>query len=101
MRRGQTPGTVLDVNASFGQYQDEGQGRVRKINTHPVAFINVSPSAAGPGASQPGQNLPSEVGDKALDHLVAGLLEGRKQSSNPRPEDCRHGGSLGTHRPKK
>jgi len=78
MRNGQTPGTVFDVNASFGQYQDEGQGRIRKVNTYPVAFTNVSPSAAGHGAGQLGQDLPGEVGSKVIDRLVDGLFRGKK-----------------------
>lgn len=78
MRQGQTPGTAFDVNASFGQYQDEGHGRIRKVNTYPVAFTNVSAATAGNGAGQPGQNLPTEVGGKALDRLVDGLFKGRK-----------------------
>lgn len=78
MRDGQTPGTAFDVNASFGQYQDEGQGRIRKINTYPLAFTNVPRSAAGYTGEQTGQSLPAEVGSRAVDRLLDGLFKGKK-----------------------
>ena len=78
MRDGQTPGDSFDINTTFGAYQDEGQGRIRKLRTYPVAFTNVHRSTAGYTGDQSGQNLPTEVGEKVIDRLVDGLFKGRK-----------------------
>ena len=41
MDRGQTVGRRFDLNATFIQVEDLGQGRVRKVRDYPVAFTNV------------------------------------------------------------
>lgn len=68
MRPGQTPGAAFDLNATFGQYIDEGQGRIRKGRQHPVSFIGV---AAGDTASPT-----SETGTKKASEVVGRLLDG-------------------------
>ena len=40
MKRGQTIGRRFDMNATFIQIEDLGQGRVRKVRDYPVAFTD-------------------------------------------------------------
>ena len=56
MRPGQTPGARFDINATFGQYEDLGQGRVRKVRDFPVAFTNVAASGRLTSSTSPGSN---------------------------------------------
>lgn len=44
MNRGQTTGRRFDMNATFIQVEDLGQGRVRKVRDYPVAFTDVRAS---------------------------------------------------------
>ena len=44
MNRGQTMGRRFDMNATFIQVEDLGQGRVRKVRDYPVAFTDVRAS---------------------------------------------------------
>lgn len=43
MNKGQTPGRTFDINATFVQFEDLGQGRIRKVRDFPLAFTNVTP----------------------------------------------------------
>ena len=45
MNRGQTIGRRFDMNATFIQVEDLGQGRVRKVRDYPVAFTDVRASS--------------------------------------------------------
>ena len=72
MRDGQTPGDSFDVNATFGAYQDEGQGRIRKLRTYPVALTNVQRSAGQLGGPT------ANGGGAVIDRVVDGLFGGRK-----------------------
>lgn len=76
MGGGQTPGGHFDINATFGAYRDEGQGRVRKVRTFPVAFTNIAGSTATVPLASPAAPL-QEQGGKALNRLVDGLFNGR------------------------
>ena len=69
MNDGQTPGSTFDINATFGEYIDEGQGRVRKGRQHPVAFIGV------PAGGKIGATVPETAKRKTSD-AVGRLLEG-------------------------
>ncbi len=73
-KNGQTPGTRFDVNATFGQYQDLGQGRIRKVRDYPVAFTNVSASGRGysSGAST---GRASDVVEQAANRLINRLTK--------------------------
>ena len=42
MRNGETVGSRFDVHATFGAYEDIGQGRIRRIRNYPVAFMGLS-----------------------------------------------------------
>lgn len=44
MNRGQTTGRHFDMNATFIQVEDLGQGRVRKVRDYPIAFTDVRAS---------------------------------------------------------
>lgn len=72
MDNGQTPGDHFDINATFGQYVDEGQGRIRKVRDFPVAFTNV-PASGGPGLSS-GSSTGAAAG-QALDKAAGKLLD--------------------------
>lgn len=74
MRNGQTPGSRFDINATFGQYQDLGQGRVRKVRDFPVAFTNVAASGRGSASTATG-NAASGLVDQAADHLLKRLIK--------------------------
>lgn len=45
MRDGETPGRLFDLNASFIQVQDMGQGQVRKVRDYSTGFTNVAVSS--------------------------------------------------------
>ena len=47
MNRGQTIGSRFDMNATFIQVEDLGQGRIRKVRDFPVAFTNAPASGTG------------------------------------------------------
>lgn len=72
MRDGQTPGSHFDIQATFGQYQDEGQGRIRKLRDFPVAFTNQTPGAGQPGSSPAarGSRLLERAADQLLDRVI-------------------------------
>lgn len=62
MRDGQTPGNSFDLNATFGDYDDLGQGRIRKVRDYPVAFIGLAPSGAtGRNAGDTARSLLNRV----------------------------------------
>lgn len=69
MKDGQTPGSLFDINATFGEYFDEGQGRIRKGRQHPVSFSGV-PAGAKVGATVP------EAAKRKTSEAVGRLLEG-------------------------
>ncbi len=76
MSNGQTPGNRFDISATFGAYQDEGQGRIRKLQMFPVTFTDVARSSSGFDGGQTGTSQPAEVGGKVIDRLLDGLLKG-------------------------
>ena len=43
MRDGESPGSRFDTNITFGQYQDEGEGRIKHVRDFNVGFVNVKP----------------------------------------------------------
>lgn len=47
MGKGETPGDRFDLNATFIQLEDMGQGRIRKVRDFPVAFTNAPASGTG------------------------------------------------------
>lgn len=47
MHKGETPGHRFDLNATFIQLEDLGQGRIRKVRDFPVAFTNAPASGSG------------------------------------------------------
>ena len=47
MRDGETPGRLFDLNASFIQIEDMGQGRIRKVRDYSVGFTNIRASSGG------------------------------------------------------
>lgn len=71
MKDGQTPGSVFDINATFGEYFDEGQGRIRKGRQHPVSFSSV-PVGGKVGATVPqaARGKSSETVGRLLEALV-------------------------------
>lgn len=44
MAKGEKPGRVFDLNASFIHIEDMGQGRIRKVHDYSAGFTNVSAS---------------------------------------------------------
>ena len=44
MKKGQTIGSGFDINATFVQLEDLGQGRIRTLRDFQVAFTSVSAS---------------------------------------------------------
>ena len=70
MRPGQTPGTRFDINATFGQYEDLGQGRVRKVRDFPVAFTNVAASGRLTSSASPGSNAVNQAANALLRRLT-------------------------------
>lgn len=70
MSTGQTPGNRYDLNITFVQVEDLGQGRVRKVRDFPVAFTNVPPSTDGLPAS-----LSSPGAKPVLERAAGKLLE--------------------------
>lgn len=42
MRDGEAPGNGFNINTSFGEYADEGEGRVRHVRDYPVGFLGVA-----------------------------------------------------------
>lgn len=44
MARGETPGRTFDLNASFIQIEDQGQGKIRKVRDYSAGFTNVPAS---------------------------------------------------------
>lgn len=71
MARGQTPGDAFDLNATFVQFEDLGQGRIRKVRDFPVAFTNVGASSGGAAALSGGKApaLLDRAADKLLDRF--------------------------------
>lgn len=65
MRDGQTVGSAFDLNVTFGQYQDVGEGRIRALRTYPAAFVGLSRSsdtqAVGESVRQSGKNVVDSV----------------------------------------
>jgi hypothetical protein len=47
MNEAQTPGSRFDISASFGQYENLGQGRLRRLQTFPVSFKDRSVTSGG------------------------------------------------------
>ena len=72
MRPGQTPGARFDINATFGQYEDLGQGRIRKVRDFPVAFTNVGTSGRGAGITT--RNV-SDQASRAVDRLLERVIK--------------------------
>ncbi len=70
MKNGQTSGTRFDINATFGQYQDLGQGRVRKVRDYPVAFTNVGASGRLGSSTSPGSNALDQAANALLRRLT-------------------------------
>ena len=70
MRPGQTPGARFDINATFGQYEDLGQGRVRKVRDFPVAFTNVAASGRLTSSASPGSNAVNQAANALLRRLT-------------------------------
>lgn len=71
MKEGQTPGSSFDINATFGQYIDEGQGRIRKGRQYPVAFSSVPASGKGATAgSDATRSKAADLAGRLLDGLV-------------------------------
>ena len=77
MKDGQTPGSHFDINVTFGAYQDQGQGRIQKLRTFPVAFTNVSGATAPSLPPSPASPLQGQ-GEAAINHLINGFFNGRK-----------------------
>lgn len=73
MATGQTVGDRFDINASFGQYEDLGQGRLRRVQTFPVAFQNQT-VAAGIGAASVGGAVSDRAGE-AVENAAGRLLD--------------------------
>lgn len=70
MRDGQTVGSTFDLNATFGQYQDVGEGRIRSLRSYPVAFIGVPRSA---GAQAVGESV-RQSGKNIVEGVLKGLF---------------------------
>lgn len=47
MTEAQTVGSRFDISASFGQYENLGQGRLRRMQTFPVSFKDRSATSGG------------------------------------------------------
>ena len=69
MRDGETPGESFDINVTFSAFEDMGQGRIRRVNDFPVAFIGVRPQGQAQGAVT---NAVSEGAGRVLDRLLRG-----------------------------
>ena len=72
MRNGQTPGDRFDINATFVQFEDLGQGRIRKVRDFPVAFTNVGTSGRGAGITT--HNV-SDQASRAVDRLLERVIK--------------------------
>ncbi len=73
MDSGQTPGSRLDINATFVQFEDLGQGRIRKVRDFPVAFTNATASTRG--ASSTIGRQASGIVDQASDAIISRLIK--------------------------
>ena len=74
MNAGQTPGGRFDINATFGQYEDLGQGRIRKVRDYPVAFTNVTTSGRGLSSTSATDHASGNVG-RAVDRTLNRILK--------------------------
>lgn len=74
MKNGQTPGDRFDINATFVQFEDLGQGRIRKVRDYPVAFTNVARSGSGISQGNNGNPVPQAVG-QAVDRVLGRILK--------------------------
>ena len=70
MRNGQTPGDRFDINATFVQFEDLGQGRIRKVRDFPVAFTNVAASGRLTSSASPGSNAVNQAANALLRRLT-------------------------------
>jgi len=69
MRDGETTGETFDINTTFSSFEDMGQGRIRRINDFPVAFIGVRPQGQVQGVVNDAIN---EGAGRVLDRLLRG-----------------------------
>lgn len=73
MRDGETPGGLFDLNASFIQIEDMGQGRIRKVRDYSVGFTNVPASGKGFSfneARSPASQIVGQAGDRMMNRLM-------------------------------
>ena len=66
--KGQTVGNRVDVTATFGAYQDMGQGRIKQLQTFPVSLLG-QPIATGAGWGQ-AANAAGNVIDSTADRVL-------------------------------
>ena len=70
MRDGETVGNRFDINATFGAYEDHGQGRVRRVRNYAAAFVGIPRSAA---AQAVGESV-RQSGKNVVDSVLKGLF---------------------------
>lgn len=69
MSEGQTVGNRFDISSSFGQYQDLGQGRLRRMQTFPVSFKDRSVTSGGIATGLGGRT------DQTVENAAGRLLD--------------------------
>lgn len=72
MDSGQAPGSRFDINATFVQFEDLGQGRIRKVRDFPVAFTNAAASTRGASSVI---NRETNTMDQAAERLLHRLTK--------------------------
>lgn len=72
-KNGQTVGNAFDINATFVQLEDLGEGRIRQVRDFPVAFTHVPASGRSPTSTI--GNPASGVVDHAVDSLLKRLTK--------------------------
>lgn len=70
MRDGQTPGDRFDINVTFVQLEDLGQGRIRRVRDYPVAFTNVAVTGRDAAGIAPATQI-----DEAASQLLKRLTK--------------------------
>ncbi len=66
MEQGQTAGQSFDFQASFASYEDQGQGRLKRLRQYPISIVgiqrNVAAPFAMPGVKEAGDGLKKALG---------------------------------------
>ena len=62
MKRGQTIGNAYDLQFGVTTYKDLGEGKVGKVRSYPVQFVNLQRTGAAAALQDAGQGLKKALG---------------------------------------